>query len=253
MVLALLLPLAASVPLLGPAAQTGSGRSMRRAPVASVRLPAVLGDIPRFRPAPTPERPPLAGGPLAPVLSRVPTKQPVMFITIDDGIVRKPEALALVRAAKVPVTLFLISTVADQDPRYFRDLQRSGAVIEAHTLTHPSLRKKPYDFQKNQICGSAGKLAQLFGRRPVLFRPPIGNYDQTTRRAARDCGMKAVLTWREATDIGHVFYQTAEQKPHAGDIVLMHFRPRFVDDFLAILRAARDAGLTPALLEDYIA
>jgi hypothetical protein len=32
----------------------------------------------------------------------------------------------------------------------------------------------------------------------------------------------------------------------------MHFRPAFVKDFLAALRAIRRAGLTPALLEDYI-
>jgi hypothetical protein len=37
-----------------------------------------------------------------------------------------------------------------------------------------------------------------------------------------------------------------------GDIILMHFRPAFLRDVLAALRAIHAAGLTPALLEDYV-
>ena len=32
----------------------------------------------------------------------------------------------------------------------------------------------------------------------------------------------------------------------------MHFRPAFPDDFIAALTAIKEAGLTPALLEDYV-
>ena len=32
----------------------------------------------------------------------------------------------------------------------------------------------------------------------------------------------------------------------------MHFRPAFPDDFIAALAAIKNAGLTPALLEDYV-
>ena len=50
---------------------------------------------------------------------------------------------------------------------------------------------------------------------------------------------------------GKVWYQ-GEHVIKPGDIILMHFRKRFPDDFIAILRAIHRAGLTPALLEDYI-
>lgn len=240
--------------------QPAANRIAVRAPI--VRLPGdpypglpgvAPGSIPVFPPPPKAIRPVLPGGPLAPALSRLATSQPVMFITIDDGIVRRPEARALIEAAHVPVTLFLISKVAAEDPAYFSALQGSGAVIEDHTINHPSLRHKPYALQHKEICESADKLGEMFGRRPLLFRPPYGEYDQNTRKAAHDCGMKALLTWREATNAGHVYYQTPVQKLHAGDIVLMHFRPAFVADFLAILKAAHDANLTPALLENYLA
>jgi peptidoglycan/xylan/chitin deacetylase (PgdA/CDA1 family) len=197
-------------------------------------------------------RPALPGGMRAPLLYQVPTTQRVAFITIDDGVVRRPEAEGLLRAAHVPTTLFLISTVAQEDPPFFLALQRQGALIEAHTLTHPLLRGRSYAFQKRQICASAEALAHLTGRRPVLFRPPYGEYDRTTLRAAHVCGMKAVVHWRATTNKGTVFYQSPDKRLHPGDIVLMHFRPAFVADFLAVLRAIHNSGLTPARLEDYV-
>jgi len=125
-------------------------------------------------------------------------------------------------------------------------------VIEAHSLNHPSLPGHPYGFQRNQICGSADRLAQLYGRRPVLFRPPYGNKDQITLAAARDCGMKAVFFWKETVDNGVVHFQVGNTIQR-GDIILMHFRTTFVRDVTAALIAIHNAGLTPALLENYIA
>ena len=57
--------------------------------------------------------------------------------------------------------------------------------------------------------------------------------------------------WKETVHKGKVRYQEGK-KVQKGDIIMMHFRPAFVKDFLAALRAIHRAGLTPALLEDYI-
>jgi peptidoglycan/xylan/chitin deacetylase (PgdA/CDA1 family) len=186
-----------------------------------------------------------------PYLSRIPTQQPVAFITIDDGFVKSPEAPKLLAAARVPVTLFLTTDAIRDNEAYFAGLQARGAAIEAHTITHRELRGKPYAFQRREICGSADKLGRRYGKRPVLFRPPFGTKDATTLRAAHDCGIKAAFMWKETVHKGKVRYQE-EHRIKRGDIILMHFRPAFVKDFLAALRAIHKAGLTPALLEDYI-
>jgi hypothetical protein len=70
-------------------------------------------------------------------------------------------------------------------------------------------------------------------------------------RVAHGCGLKAAFFWKETVDKGKVRFQEGNTvKP--GDIILMHFRPAFVKDFLAALQAIHRAGLTPALLENYI-
>jgi peptidoglycan/xylan/chitin deacetylase (PgdA/CDA1 family) len=224
----------------GPEATGGSGLSA-----------AQLARIPHFPPAPPPKPVSVPAGASAGWYSAIPTDQPIAFITIDDGWTRDPRTLALLQAAHVPVTLFLEINAIKADPGFFTRLQPAGAVIEAHTISHPELKGKSYDAQKHEICGSADELGRLYGRRPLLFRPPFGDKDATTLRVVHDCGMKAAFFWKETTDKGVVHYQ-AGSKVKAGDIVLMHFRPAFVDDFLAVLQAIAAAGLTPARLEDYV-
>jgi peptidoglycan/xylan/chitin deacetylase (PgdA/CDA1 family) len=213
---------------------------------------AAIARLPKFATRPVAVPMQLPPGPIAPFLGQLQTTQPVAFLTIDDGWTKQPDFVELFRVARVPVTLFLSVNAISNNPNYFAAFAWAGAVIEAHSLTHPSLPGHPYEFQRNQICGSADRLGQLYGRRPVLFRPPFGNKDQITLATARDCGMKAVLFWKETVDKGTVRYQLGNAV-QPGDIILMHFRPRFLDDFVAALQAIARAGLTPALLEDYIA
>jgi peptidoglycan/xylan/chitin deacetylase (PgdA/CDA1 family) len=193
----------------------------------------------------------LPGGTSAPYLSRIATAQPVAFLTIDDGYVKRPEAIGLLKAAHIPVTLFLTTNAIRDDPGYFTKLQAEGAVIEAHTITHTSLRGKSYAVQKREVCGSADQLGARYGRRPLLFRPPFGNQDSTTLRVVHDCALHAAFFWKETVNNGVVRYQGAH-KVAPGDIILMHFRTTFVKDFLAALKAIHAAGLTPALLENYV-
>jgi len=215
-------------------------------------LPAdIVARVPHFPPPPAPEPVTVPPGESAGWFSAIPTTQKVAFITIDDGWTKDPHAEALFRYAHVPVTLFLEINAIKMQPDYFKPLVDAGATIEAHTITHQELKGKPYDVQKHEICGGADQLQQYYGTRPTLFRPPFGDKDANTLRAVHDCNLKAAFFWKETTDKGIVRYQEGSMmKP--GDIILMHFRPAFVDDFLAVLTAIHDAGLTPARLEDYI-
>ncbi|NUS73065.1 MAG: polysaccharide deacetylase family protein [Corynebacteriales bacterium] len=214
---------------------------------------AYAAQIPPFRRAPLPERVVLPDdGVHAPLIKRVPTNHKVAFITIDDGNKRLPEAHELFRAPNTPASAFLVSKIAAEDPAYFERLKDDGMPIEAHSVNHIKLRGLSYEAQKAEICGSVDALEQMMGKRPTLFRPPYGEYDKTTLRAARDCGIKAVLYWTQSVTDGNVYYQTPEKKVLAGDIILLHFRDAIVGDILATLQAIYDSGLTPALLEDYL-
>jgi peptidoglycan/xylan/chitin deacetylase (PgdA/CDA1 family) len=207
--------------------------------------------VPRFPAAPPASPVTLDASQGAPLLHRVPTSDPVAFITIDDGLVAHPQAAELIEASGIPTSLFPIAGAAAENPGFIQGILDLGAALQTHTMSHAKLQGQSYDFQREEICGGAGQLATMFGQQPTLFRPPGGAYDQTTLRAAQDCGMTAVLHWSETVNDGAVQYQTGQQV-RPGDIILMHFRDTFVEDFLAALDAVHAAGLTPARLEDYL-
>ncbi|MFG1913342.1 polysaccharide deacetylase family protein [Micromonospora sp. NPDC048898] len=212
-----------------------------------------VSQVPTFPQAPPPQPVPLPTTGVAQFWHRLPTDQKVAFITIDDGgLARPPEVADFVWQAHIPVTMFLNSPAAAEHTDYFRQIQVAGGVVENHTINHTSLAGRSYDYQKHEICGAADKLETLFGKRATLFRPPFGNHDATTLKAAYDCGAKAVLHWTETVHEGKVRYQTPEKVVQPGDVLLMHFRPALMDDLLAALKAIHRAGLTPALLEDYV-
>ena len=226
-------------------------------PSASPTSPAganpYLARVPKFGPPPVAQPITVPTGPLAPIYHRLPVNQPVAFLTMDDGFTQLPEAIELMQAAHIRFTMFLKAPVATQSPAFFKQMEAAGGVIEDHTIDHPEMKGKPYDYQRHEICDARTMEENTFGIHVTLFRPPFGDYDDTTLRAVHDCGLKAAFHWSETVDHGVVFYQTANHHIQAGDIILMHFRPAFVADVLAALTAIHDAGLTPALLGDYIA
>lgn len=188
-----------------------------------------------------------------PTIYRVQTQQPVVFLTIDDGVYREAEAAVWLRNYNVPASLFLAHGYVASTPAYFKDMaQYSGSVVENHTMHHADLTTLDYEGQKREICETADAFSREYGHRPSLLRPPYGNYNVDTQRAAADCGMRAIVLWHALVDNGSLQYQVGEQL-QPGDIVLMHFTSNFKQDVQAFAEAASRAGLYPQLLEDWLA
>lgn len=196
--------------------------------------------------------PPVTDG-LAPVITHIDTTQPVVFLTIDDGAYKDISVVAAMRAHHLKASLFLAKMFIAGNPDFFRQLTARGSVIENHTLSHDlkMVKSMNYEQQKAEICGMADYETQVYGHRPILYRPPGGAYSTVMRRAAHDCGMKALVTWTAKVDGGAVQYQVGDRL-RPGDIVLLHFRREFQADLQAFVDAVKAAGLHTELLEDAI-
>ena len=202
-------------------------------------------------PSPDVSAPTSAPG-LVPVVHRIETRDPVVFITIDDGYEKDPAVVALLRARHVPVTAFLAVTALQSNHDYFSEVQKAtGQSVQDHTLTHPFLSRLSYDRQRHEICGAADQLTTWYGARPWLFRPPYGDYSATTRRAAKDCGMTAIVLW-DVSLPHRVLRYASGSSFHAGDILLVHWRPNLARDLPVALDAIQRAGLRVAALQDYL-
>ncbi|WP_244320869.1 polysaccharide deacetylase family protein [Streptomyces melanosporofaciens] len=195
---------------------------------------------------------------LPPVVRRVPTDQRVVFVTIDDGIEKDPRFVEQARELGLPFTGFLTDNVIGDHYDYFDELRRLGNPMENHTLTHPSLAGMAYDDQVREICGQRDVLWNHFGQQPRLFRPPFGEYDETTLRAAGFCGARTVVLWRAEMETHGLAYRSGDHLL-PGDIILAHFRgpeqlegQSMTDWITELVRAIQAQGFTIGRLEDYV-
>ncbi len=243
----------------GPSSSAGAVATAEAGPAQTGALPRP-GEVERVRKR--------AGRPA--VVTAIPTRRKVVFLTIDDGWEQDPGFVELVRERAVPITVFAMRDAVEArgvpDPgaagghyvgagkwSYFRELRDLGVPIEDHTLTHPNLWGLGYEAQKAEICGSAKVIAKEIGRRPALFRPPFGNFNDSTLRAVKACDLSALLLWTASVQPGgKISYQTPDKKLHPGDILLLHFRADLARDFRVLLDKIERRGFELGNLDAYL-
>ncbi|WP_030298267.1 polysaccharide deacetylase family protein [Streptomyces katrae] len=190
----------------------------------------------------------------------VPPTDKVVFLTFDDGAEKDPEFLKMAADLKLPISMFLTDNIASSDYGHFEKLRDngSGSTINNHTLTHPNLRTLPFAAQKKEICGQQERLEKRFGTKPVRFRPPYGNYNDDTLKAAAECGISQVVLWRASMQINNFQYaEGSALKP--GDIILAHFRgpselkgSTEIQMTTRMLQRIQEQGYRIGRLEDYL-
>jgi peptidoglycan/xylan/chitin deacetylase (PgdA/CDA1 family) len=217
-----------------------------------------------LRPAPAPpaDRPvKLTRTGTVPVIDSVPTRQKVVFITLDDGLEKDPKFITMMQELKVPFTMFLMNDAIKNDYGYFKPLQALGNSIQNHTLHHPAMNTISEARQKEEVCGDQKILIKQYGTVPFLFRPPYGAGAHTAalNTAVQACGPRAIVYWKETMEITGLEYQTASHKLHDGDIILAHFRgpselkgETMTKMFANMVKRIEEQGFAVARLDDYI-
>lgn len=199
-----------------------------------------------------------SGEDLPAVISRVPTDDKVVFLTIDDGYEKDPDFLRMTEELDVPFSAFLSDYVVQPHYGYYRRAQRQGNGVHNHTLHHRYLPGLDAEGQRREICGQQDTLEREMGRRPEIFRPPYGNYTRETLEIAASCGIRLVPLWAQEAFPDRIEYRDLDQRLHPGDIILTHFRGReewdgsMTDMLRRVLRAAGEQGFALARLEDYV-
>ncbi|MCG6496012.1 polysaccharide deacetylase family protein [Kitasatospora sp. A2-31] len=204
--------------------------------------PFAVDDVRVDGPAPTP----------ATGAGSVPTGDRVVFLTVDDGWQRTPEAERFIADHRLPITAFPLPMPAAADPGFFRRVTAvPGSSVQDHSVSHQDLSRLPLAEQQVEICDARDSLTRLFGAAPTVFRPPYFAWNADTLQAAANCGIRTVLTanadfsWG-ASNVWH------EGTLSPGDVVLLHWTDTLAADLQRALSAAEAAGLQPAGLASYL-
>ncbi|MEX0746276.1 MAG: polysaccharide deacetylase family protein [Phycisphaeraceae bacterium] len=135
---------------------------------------------------------------LAPVISHGSREAPArVALTFDDG--PHPEAtpaiLDILERVGVKAAFFVIGSHAHRHPQLLRRIDAAGHLIGNHSYDHAyhgMFRAGRY--WADQLHRTEGVIEDAIGKRPQLFRPPMGFKHPLLARAARQAGY-ALVTW----------------------------------------------------------
>lgn len=189
-------------------------------------------------------------------------------LTFDDG--PSPGAsdlvLEILEKHRVPAAFFVIGRNARDNPNILREMDRCGHVIGNHTFDHHHLsvfRGRAYWWE--QLHRTDELVAELIGRRPAFFRPPVGIKFVPAALASRRL-KTTMITWSRrgldgvATSPQRVI-QRLSGRTRSGDILALHdgldpHYPRKPETTLralpGLIQRLRDQGLSFVRLDELI-
>lgn len=186
------------------------------------------------------------------IVERVQTKDPVVFITIDDGSVVTDGLVKLLLSKKIPVTNFVLSEALKTHWKALHRIQRPGTSFENHSETHRLMSSLSLKEQTSEICRANEHVRGNYKKVPVFFRPPGGSHNSDTVIAAKKCGIQKIVMWNVEADRGKIV-RSGGGYIQRGDIILLHYLNSLQSSLKVVLAEIKRLGLRPASLRDYLA
>lgn len=135
------------------------------------------------------------GGPTT--ITRVPTDQPVVAMTFDDGPheTLTPQLLDMLAARNIRATFFLIGRRVARYPELTRRIAAEGHEIGNHTWNHPRLTSLGNDGLLSELDRTTVAINDAAGRPPVTMRPPYGLLSTRQRALIYEARQLPTILW----------------------------------------------------------
>ena len=159
------------------------------------------------------------------------------------------ELMDILDKYSVKTTFFVVGEWVDQFPESVRALAEAGHEIMNHSDTHPHFPQLSPEDMTRELNACSDKIEAITGVRPILFRPPYGDYDDKVVSTARAAGMYAVqwdvdsLDWKEQGAEVEIRQVLEHKHLGNGSIILFHndakYTPKVLD---TILKGIKEKG-----------
>jgi peptidoglycan-N-acetylmuramic acid deacetylase len=134
-----------------------------------------------------------------------------IFLTFDDGMSYSNQIMNLAGCYGIKVAFFVIGQRASADAPTMRRAIANGHAVQTHGYEHAAYNYASghsYSWQYNDIHKSISIITSITGVRPTYFRPPGGNHNNDTKKAAAANGVRMIL-WN-TTSIDTVTYAPSQ-------------------------------------------
>ena len=168
-------------------------------------------------------------GLFSPVLKRLPTSEPVVWLTIDDGPSEQtPAVLDLLDAHGAKATFFVVGERAQARPELLREIARRGHGIGNHSHSHPQAwfwALGPAAMRR-QVADAQAAITAITGAAPRWFRAVVGMANPFVSAPLRTHGLARVAWSARGFDAVAADPDTVvariERGLSPGAIVLLH-------------------------------
>ncbi len=127
---------------------------------------------------------------------------------------------------KVKSTFFLVGDWVRKYPDDVKAIAKAGHDVGNHSNTHPYMTQISMDKMREEIETCSTEIEKLTGKKPTLFRPPYGDYDNNVVDTVNGLGMYCVqwdvdsLDWKGLS--AEEMCSRIKGNIQSGSIVLMH-------------------------------
>ena len=154
--------------------------------------------------------------------------------------------LDLLDEYNIKTTFFLVDIWTQKYPELVKEIVTRGHEIGNHSTSHPQMSKLNETQIAKELNTQADNVLAIAGVRPVLFRPPYGDYNNRVITTARVQGFVPIqwsvdsLDWKNR---GAQEIINRATKVKSGDIVLFHNDSQYILDALpAVLKYYAENG-----------
>lgn len=154
--------------------------------------------------------------------------------------------LDLLDEYNIKTTFFLVDIWTQKYPELVKEIVARGHEIGNHSTSHPQMSKLNETQIAKELNTQADNVLAIAGVRPVLFRPPYGDYNNRVITTARAQGFEPIqwsvdsLDWKNR---GAQEIINRATKVKSGDIVLFHNDSQYILDALpAVLKYYAENG-----------
>ena len=179
-------------------------------------------------------------------------------LTFDDGPTPEvtPRILSCLEKAKVKATFFVTGEAVLANPELTIRIQEEGHQIGNHTYSHRRLSQLNFREIFSEIEHNNRLIKALTGKRPVLFRPPFGEFTLIIMFCVLAQRMTLVY-WNfdseDYRDTSRASIRQRLKKVSGGEIILFHSDYVHTSDVLPdVLRDLAEKGLKPLTLSEMV-
>lgn len=183
------------------------------------------------------------------ITSSTESGQKSVILTFDDGPSRVLESiLDILKSENVPA-MFFWQTKLLHPKRPWKRVLNEGHMIGTHTTKHPDLTRLTYEEQVKEITLSKSQISQITGSEIQYFRPPFGQYNEDTLKAAGELGISTVL-WRiaaidwELKDDPQKIITNVVENLEDGAVILLHELKQTVAALPELIQQIKKEGYT---------